>query len=71
MGISNRRRKMQRVFMSSKDRESVVILGAGTAGAVAAALLAEAGRSVTLIDERKNVDLKVGEKRCLRRRRRY
>lgn len=47
--------------MSSKDRESVVILGAGTAGAVAAALLAEAGRSVTLIDERKNVDLKVGE----------
>jgi flavin-dependent dehydrogenase len=47
--------------MSKKDMESVVILGAGTASAVAAGLLAEAGRSVTLIDEQKNVNFKIGE----------
>jgi flavin-dependent dehydrogenase len=44
-----------------KDAEAVIVLGAGTAGAVAAALLAEAGRSVTLIDEQKNVNFKIGE----------
>jgi len=47
--------------MSNKNSEAIVVLGAGPSGAVAAALLAQAGRAVTLVDEQTKVNFKVGE----------
>jgi flavin-dependent dehydrogenase len=47
--------------MRNKNSEAIVVLGAGPSGAVAAALLAQAGRVVILVDEQVKLNFKVGE----------
>jgi flavin-dependent dehydrogenase len=48
-------------YLEADESASIVVLGAGPAGAVVAGLLAKAGRRVALVDERTNFDGKIGE----------